>query len=481
VATRKPINARYDSPDEILEKNLAFCRMGYQKKGYTSGEIGVAWLKDWNKQTEAKADKRTRLLIVDGHSSHYTLGFLEYAQEHDVVVLCYPSHSTHVYQGLDVVIFSILKRAWSDERDKFEAQGSAVTKQNFMAVYAKAHIRAFTESNIRAAFAKTGVVPYNPDVVTDEMMAPSLETSTTSLLPLGLASPVREIVDLISHHNTRKRKRQETEIEDSDSAEALATATNPPSPPYTPVRRGLASLAATSASFLISSSPIQSTSRLPALFTTCISPPKQQDTMILEALPSTELESKLQMALRTSNAIVEAQKRVMMGMQAQTVLQSVYLENVRGQLQAQELKGSKKAKTGKINMDGRAKVLTQDDIVAGVKEWQVGQDKAVENAAVKKKAKEKYTAAMDIWKVREIDRKERNAVLKSRWDEDVKRWIVEREIAKNGHRKPGWPKPRMPVMEKALRKPMVVDFNAEEPGSDEEDEEERISGDIDSD
>jgi hypothetical protein len=59
-------------------------------------------------------------------------------------------------------------------------------KLNFMAVYAKVHVRAFTESNIRATFAKTGIVPYNPDVVTVEMMAPSLETSTTSLLPLGL-------------------------------------------------------------------------------------------------------------------------------------------------------------------------------------------------------------------------------------------------------------------------------------------------------
>jgi hypothetical protein len=326
--------------------------MGYQKKGYTSGEIGVAWLKDWDKQTEAKANKRTCLLIVDGHSSHYTLGFLEYAQDHGVVVLCYPSHSTHVYQGLDVVIFSILKRAWSDEQDKFETQGSAVTKQNFMAIYAKAHVRAFTESNIRAAFAKTGIVPYNPDVVTEKMMAPSLETSRTSLLPLGLASPVREVVDLISHHNARKRKWQEMEMDDFDSAEALATPTISPSPPYTPVRRGLASLATTSAAFLVSSSPIRSTSRLPPLFTTCMSPPKPQDTIILEAMPITELESRLQVALRTSNAIVEEQKKIMMGMQAQTVLQSMYLENVRGQLQAQEVKGSKKGKTGKINMDG---------------------------------------------------------------------------------------------------------------------------------
>ena len=123
-------------------------RMGYQKKGYTSGEIGVAWLKDWDKQTKEKAKGRTWLLLVDGHSSHYTLGFLDHTHDNNVVVLCYPSHSTHVYQGLDVIIFSVLKHSWSDERDKFEAQGPPVTKGNFMAVYARAHTCTFTESNI---------------------------------------------------------------------------------------------------------------------------------------------------------------------------------------------------------------------------------------------------------------------------------------------------------------------------------------------
>jgi len=31
--------------------------MGYQKKGYMSGEIGVAWLKDWDTQMTIKANK----------------------------------------------------------------------------------------------------------------------------------------------------------------------------------------------------------------------------------------------------------------------------------------------------------------------------------------------------------------------------------------------------------------------------------------
>jgi DDE superfamily endonuclease len=216
-----------------------------------------------------------------------------------LIVLCYPSHSTHVYQGLDVVIFSVLKRAWSDERDRFEAQGPAVTKLNFMAVYAKAHTRTFTESNIRAAFTKTGIVPYNPGVITMEMMAPSLKTSTTSLLPLGLASPIREIVDLISHHNARKRKRQETEELQPEQGAAAS------SPPYTPVRRGLASLATTSASFLVSDSPIPSSAALPPLFTRITHHPhnEMQCSWMLNPVPSTRQNCKKHdvLAIRSSH------------------------------------------------------------------------------------------------------------------------------------------------------------------------------------
>ncbi len=88
---------------------LTSSRMGYSNKGYVDGEIGIEWIKHFDAEMKTKACGRCRLLLIDGHSSHYTLGFLEYAHEHCIEVLYYPSHSTHIYQGLDVVIFSVLK------------------------------------------------------------------------------------------------------------------------------------------------------------------------------------------------------------------------------------------------------------------------------------------------------------------------------------------------------------------------------------
>jgi len=110
-------------------------RLGYSKKGYTDGEIGRAWIENWEKSTRAKANGRRRLLLVDGHVSHYTPGFLAYARAHRIEVVGYPSHSTHIYQGLDVVIFSPLKKAWTMARDRWEREGN--TRQILKQLFAK--------------------------------------------------------------------------------------------------------------------------------------------------------------------------------------------------------------------------------------------------------------------------------------------------------------------------------------------------------
>jgi hypothetical protein len=41
-----PLDARYDSHNTMVPRTDFSCRMRYQKKGYTLGKIGVAWLKD---------------------------------------------------------------------------------------------------------------------------------------------------------------------------------------------------------------------------------------------------------------------------------------------------------------------------------------------------------------------------------------------------------------------------------------------------
>lgn len=89
-------------------------------------------MKQFDEHTKKKADGRYRLLLVDGHNSHYTRGFLEYARTHMILVLCYPAHATHLLQGLDVVVFATVKRYLTEEWDLWEFKtGEKLSKTIF--------------------------------------------------------------------------------------------------------------------------------------------------------------------------------------------------------------------------------------------------------------------------------------------------------------------------------------------------------------
>lgn len=168
------------------------------QKGWTAGEIGVAWIKEFDCLTKVKAASRWRLLLVDGHNSHYTQAFLDYTRMNQIIVLCYPSHATHIYQGLDVVVFSVLKRYVREEHDNYECTtATKFSKSNFLQIYRHAHLRALIPEIIESAFRKTGVWPFNPNLVTPKMMAPSKVTSVESHLPVVPPTPVCIIASLI--------------------------------------------------------------------------------------------------------------------------------------------------------------------------------------------------------------------------------------------------------------------------------------------
>ena len=83
--------------------------------------VALEWMKkDFNAATKEKADGRTRVLLMDGHSSHYSLELLEFARANNIIILGYPPHCTHALQGLDVVCFAKMKKEFRKEINRFE-------------------------------------------------------------------------------------------------------------------------------------------------------------------------------------------------------------------------------------------------------------------------------------------------------------------------------------------------------------------------
>ena len=141
--------------------------------------------------------------------------FFEYACTHKII---YPAHSIHVLQGLNVVVFATVKHCLCEEQDKWESEtGEKFSKTNFLGIYGRAHFCALIPENIKALFHKTGVWPFNPGVITVEMMAPSKETLCEGYLLIILAMPVCIIAKLLQKLVIHKEEGEDEQGNGSES------------------------------------------------------------------------------------------------------------------------------------------------------------------------------------------------------------------------------------------------------------------------
>src|ERR1700683_1682824 len=107
-------------------------------------------VKDFDAQMKEKAGGHTHVVLMDGHSSHYTLELLKYAQDNNIVILGYPPHCTHVLQGLDVIYFAKMKEEFQKEIHEFkDSHMTSVGKGDFARVFGHAFLWSFTPESIK--------------------------------------------------------------------------------------------------------------------------------------------------------------------------------------------------------------------------------------------------------------------------------------------------------------------------------------------
>jgi hypothetical protein len=127
--------------------------IGVTDNGWTTNEMGMDWIRHFEKYIKARTIGGFRLLILDGHESHHSDEFKEYCKEHNIVTLYIPPHSSHILQPLDVGCFSPLKKAYSRQiEDIMRSHIIHISKDDFFPAFHAAFNIAMTESNIRGGF-----------------------------------------------------------------------------------------------------------------------------------------------------------------------------------------------------------------------------------------------------------------------------------------------------------------------------------------
>ena len=99
----------FDADDGCAGRTAIFA---HSDKGFTTNELATQWLSYFDTWTRDVADGQQRLLILDGHRTHYSLDFIRYAVQNKITLLSYPGHTTHLLQPLDVGLFAPLQKAY---------------------------------------------------------------------------------------------------------------------------------------------------------------------------------------------------------------------------------------------------------------------------------------------------------------------------------------------------------------------------------
>ena len=86
-------------------------------KSWINSEVFQHWFEEHFLKYLPKA--RPVLLLLDGHSSHYSPVTIKIAAENQVILFALPPHTTHVSQPLDRCCFAPLKAAWRQECHNF--------------------------------------------------------------------------------------------------------------------------------------------------------------------------------------------------------------------------------------------------------------------------------------------------------------------------------------------------------------------------
>ncbi|KAJ0150407.1 Periostin [Fusarium oxysporum f. sp. albedinis] len=140
------------------------------ENGWTNNQLGLNWLKHFDRSTSKRTNSRYRLLILDGHESHHSVEFEEYCKENKIITLCMPAHASHLLQPLDVGCFEPLKKAYSREIDRLiRCSITHISKTEFFPAFHAAHRAAITESNIKGGFRGAGLAPFDPENVISKL------------------------------------------------------------------------------------------------------------------------------------------------------------------------------------------------------------------------------------------------------------------------------------------------------------------------
>ncbi len=162
---------------------------GLSKKGW----MDTGLFRDWFMEhfLSYVTRKRPVLLLMDGHSSHYSPEMIRLAAKEKVILFVLPPNTIQCCQPLDKSVFSSLKSNWRQVCHEFmtENVGKVVGRYDFSSLFCETWDRSMTIKNIKSGFRVTGVCPQQL-----LSLKRSFRNSNPEHFPTRLGSPIYHFI-----------------------------------------------------------------------------------------------------------------------------------------------------------------------------------------------------------------------------------------------------------------------------------------------
>lgn len=145
------------------------------------------------------------------------MDFLEWCDQHRIIVAVFPAHSTHRLQPLDVSPFGPVLTAYTNQFIRWTAKTQGLvglSRREFWSLFWDAFGSSFSAENIASGWKWTGLPPFDPKVVLSQITEKTEdepESDSSSVDSLALEQPtaldLRRLIDKVVDKSSKNTER----------------------------------------------------------------------------------------------------------------------------------------------------------------------------------------------------------------------------------------------------------------------------------
>jgi hypothetical protein len=161
---------------------------------FINDQLMLAWIIKFEEWSSKKQIGRNRLLLLDSYTSHFTRQFIEFCDDHCIILFATIPHTMHIYQPLDISVFQPYKQYYASAVARaFRNSCTEFDKLQFLSNLHQVRIDTFKRSTILSAWRKARLIPFDPDIVLAQIHAKLKPACTPILEPTYIVQNLKDL------------------------------------------------------------------------------------------------------------------------------------------------------------------------------------------------------------------------------------------------------------------------------------------------